>query len=334
MDVIRLKVSKKGLEVNGQFNLGEEDIAIALGNFDGVHVGHQKIINALLDVSQKHSLSSVVMFFDPHPVKFLYPHKEFLYLHSLQQKLAHLSQTNIKYAFVVEFDAELAAMTPEEFVSLVLRKYLNVSQLVIGYNFHFGAQRAGDVTTLKQLSYKNGIGCSVVDKVEVDGFEVSSTRIKKLLKCGCIGIASKLLGREYVMSGDVVCGDGVAKKYLGINTANIPIEQKGIKYPVNGVYYVNVECNKLFFHGIANFGVRPTLNDGKSSLSFLLEVHILNFYGNLYGKKLRVYFKQFMRPERLFQSVEALRLQVEEDVVSACIIQKTKYGMMKLIDLM
>jgi riboflavin kinase / FMN adenylyltransferase len=297
-----------------------EGCVIALGNFDGIHLGHQKLLQYLLLHAEERRLANAVMVFDPHPVKFLQPDRDFLSIYSLEQKAQFLEQLGVKNLCILEFDDSVAQLSPEDFVKLVLaHPILNTQHIITGYNFHFGRQRVGDNKIIASLAQKYDMEYSEIDCVRSSHFEVSSTRIRQLLSCGCVRLASQLLGREYCVKAQVIRGHGLGKTQLGLATANLLLPQGNIQYPANGVYVVEIEHNGKYFKGVANLGLRPTIHSTVQDVHthVLLEVHIFDCQNDLYDESLTIYFKDFLRPERKFKDLAQLKKQIVKDVQDA-----------------
>lgn len=327
MQIIELTVCNNIVQFCKSDSVIDGYTAIALGNFDGMHIGHHSVIQKLKSVCKAANLPCCVLLFNPHPVLFLAPHKKFVHLASLENRLKQLDLLGVEYVFILHFNSDVASLRAEDFFTIVLRDGLHASHIVTGYNFHFGHEKVGNSETLLHLANQHGICYSCVKKVSGEFFTVSSTKIKKLLRYGCVALVSKLLGRDYCIEGVVQQGLGIARHELDVYTANIKLHEEQYCYPARGVYLVRVECEGDIHHGIANIGLGPTVRKPiqsakcnayyackKEDSTYLLEVHLFGYFGNLYGKKLHVYFRQFIRPERHFCSISDLRYQIKLDL--------------------
>ena len=274
-----------------QINQG---LAIAIGNFDGLHLGHKKIIARTLEIARENGLKPAVITFEPHPVSLFRPEKLPIRLTTFKDKIELLEDEGIKEVIVLKFNKAFAEMSAEEFVKL-----LGQNHVITGEDFCFGKARQGNSALLKQSLGEKYYAISPQGGDE----KYSSSIVRKALKTGDIAKANMVLGHNYFVQGRVVNGKGDGKKF-GFPTANIKF-RTGLIRPQYGVYAVKTN----FGVGVANFGIRPTL-DGNNEL---LEVHIFGFNENIYGKKLKVEFLEFIRPELKFGSIEELKKQIKED---------------------
>lgn len=293
---------------------GFSKVSIACGNFDGLHLGHQEIINTLLQVASESNSTPVVLTFHPHPREVLTGQKV-QNLTSQSTKLRLLESFGIKALVTVPFTKSFASQEAQLFVDdFLLANNLELMNLCIGAEWKFGKDRAGDVSFLK-----NGVWSFNVHPIneitDLSGV-ISSSRIREALSEGDFSLAESLLGRKYSVAGTVVTGKGIAKTQLNFPTANIEIPD--LHLPLAGVYTctVKIESSRELLSAVCNIGYAPTFG-GDSSSPANLEVHILNFSGDLYGKSLDIAFISFLREEKKFTSVELLRKQIEQDVVAA-----------------
>lgn len=286
---------------------------MALGNFDGLHIGHQELIKTSINVAKSHNLKSAILTFNPHPVQVLNPSINFLPLLSYKDKINYLSSYDIDYIFIVGFEAELAKLAAIPFVKNFLCPIFSPKFLITGYNFHFGKNKSGDVKLLSELSQELGFIHTVIKEVKYNYMTVSTSNIKNLLSQGRIETVNALLGRNYKLSGTVVRGGEVARKYSNTPTANILVSES-IKLPLNGVYIVKTLIDNKEYFGIANLGVKPT-SDSNSNKN--MEVHLLGFEGDLYGKYLVIELLSFLRPERKFVNLDMLKDQIKRDIQNA-----------------
>jgi riboflavin kinase/FMN adenylyltransferase len=285
--------------------------AVAVGNFDGVHRGHQALVTATLAQARERSLRCVALTFDPHPAQVLQPDRAPRRLMTPEQKAEQLAALGVDALAVLPFTPELAAETPEGFATKVLARRLGAAVAVVGEDFRFGRGRAGDVAELRRLGERLGFEVVSLPPVLEDGLPVSSTRIRESLETGDVRNAAALLGRPYFVEGVVVRGDGRGRR-LGIPTANLAVENEIL--PRDGVYAARVWLREGPSRpAVANLGLRPTFGSG----ALTLETHILDFEGDLYGQRLRVAFAVRLRDERPFPGPDALVAQIREDLAAA-----------------
>lgn len=281
---------------------------LALGNFDGLHRGHVKILERVKRRAAERSATSVVMTFDPHPPRIVRPDKAPPLLMTKAQRLEALEHAGVQGAAVVRFTPELSQWDPETFVRTVLVDWLRVTEVWVGANFLFGRERTGNFTLLRSLGARYGFRAEKIDPVRYKEFVVSSTRIRRLVTEGRVDEAGALLGRQYSIDGVVVEGAGRGTQ-LGFPTANLSTENELI--PPNGVYATTATIDGVIHPSITNVGFRPTFGDARLPV---VETHLLNHDGALYGRQVRLGFVQRMRDERAFESPEALRAQIRVDI--------------------
>ena len=284
-------------------------IALTIGNFDGVHLGHQAMLERLRREALARGLPAAVMTFEPHPREFFAPDQAPARLSSLREKLEILCELGVDRVYVCRFTYDLARTPPETFVERVLVQGLAVRWLLVGDDFRFGARRAGDLALLQALAGRCGYEVASISSVTIGGRRVSSTAVREALAAGDLGLASELLGRPYSMSGRVVGGDRIGRT-LGFPTANIRMRHN--RPPLFGIFAVRVHgVGAQPLAGAASLGVRPTVH---AAAAPALEVHILDFEGDIYGRHLRVEFLHKLRDEQKFSDVETLRRQIARDV--------------------
>lgn len=281
---------------------------LALGNFDGLHRGHMKIIERVRRVAGERSAAAVVMTFDPHPPRVVRPDKAPPLLMTKQQRLEALEQAGVDGVAVVRFTTALSHWAPETFVRTVLVEWLRVSEVWVGANFLFGHNRAGNFSLLRALGTTFGFRAEKIDPVRYKEFVVSSTRIRRLISEGRVDEAGALLGHPYAIDGLVVPGDGRGQQ-IGFPTANLQSDNELI--PPSGVYATTVRLDGVIYPSITNVGVRPTFGAADRRV---VETHLLEGGRDLYGLNLRLGFIQRMRDERAFATVELLRAQIAADV--------------------
>jgi riboflavin kinase/FMN adenylyltransferase len=280
---------------------------LALGNFDGLHRGHQKILDRLRRVAVERGATSVVMTFDPHPPRIVRPDKAPSLLMTTAQKLEGLERAGVQGAAIVRFTPELSRWSPETFVQAVLFDWLHVAEVWVGANFLFGHDRAGNFTLLRTLGVHYGFKTEKIDPVRYKDFVVSSTRIRRLIAEGRMDEAGALLGHQYYIDGTVVRGDGRGRT-IGFPTANLCSENELM--PPHGVYATTATLAGVVHPSVTNVGVRPTVDrSGRTTV----ETHVFDIDRDLYGETLRVGFVQRLRDERAFESVDALRDQIAAD---------------------
>jgi riboflavin kinase/FMN adenylyltransferase len=286
---------------------------VTLGNFDGVHLGHQKIFAKVREEAVKRKGEAVVITFEPHPLKVLSPEHCPPLLTPFRVKMKLVETSGIDVVLCVEFTKAFSQMTPIEFIKNVLIEKVGARKIIVGYNYHFGKNKQGDVETFRTVGTSLHMDVDVMEPLIIDSTVVSSSKIRTLIKAGDVETASKLLGRNYPIIGNVV--EGAKRGHtLGFPTANLAISEE--LYPKAGVYAVGVLWNRQPFNGVANIGVNPTFqapNPGmKANVSF--EVYILDFNNNIYGDEIEVSFKKRIRDEVRFGSTADLIGQIQRDV--------------------
>lgn len=288
-------------------------VIATLGNFDGLHRGHKRILRKVISRAREEGGTSVVITFEPHPMKVLYPERAPALIQTLTQKRDTLRHLGLQVLVEIPFTPEFGARSAEDF-TFEMAQALHPSEVYIGEDFRFGHGRRGDIALLKSLGAQFGFKATAFSKLKVDGGEVSSSRIRALLKEGGMAEAVRLLGRPYVIEGPVLKGE-MRGRTLGFPTANLTVENELI--PALGVYAAAADLGSdPLIPAVANLGVRPTFA-GSGSPGVLLEVHLLDYAGDLYGKHLRTLFFDFLRPEKKFGSVEDLREAIRSDAEAA-----------------
>jgi riboflavin kinase/FMN adenylyltransferase len=281
---------------------------LALGNFDGLHRGHIKIIERIRRVSAKRGSSALVLTFDPHPPRIVRPDKAPPLLMTLDQKLEALARAGVQGVAIVRFTHEVSRWEPEAFVKTVLVDWLRVSEVWVGADFLFGRDRSGNFSLLRALGTQHGFRAEKIDPVRYKDFVVSSTRIRRLVSEGRVDEAGALLGHHFFIDGVVVRGAGRGRE-LGIPTANVQTENELL--PPNGVYATAVTIDGVLHPSVTNIGVRPTFQDVSRPV---IEVHVMGGDRDLYDRRLRLGFVQRLRDERRFPDVDALKAQIDADV--------------------
>jgi riboflavin kinase/FMN adenylyltransferase len=284
---------------------------LALGNFDGLHRGHMKIIDRVRRRAGERGGTPAAMTFDPHPPRVLRPDKAPPLLMTKAQKLEALSRAGMQGVAVLRFTRELSLWEPDVFVRTVLVEWLHVAEVWVGANFLFGHNRAGTFSVLRSLGARYGFRAEKIDAVRYKDFVVSSTRIRRLVSEGRVDEAGGLLGHHYFIDGTVVRGAGRGRE-LGFPTANLATENELL--PPAGVYATTATIEGVVHPAITNIGHRPTFGDTET---IVVETHVFDLARDLYDQPLRLAFVQRMRDERAFADVDALRAQIEADTRSA-----------------
>lgn len=284
---------------------------LTIGNFDGQHVGHRALLQAVVETAQKSAGTPTVLTFEPHPAKVLMPGIDLLFLTGMEEKLRGFEEAGIEEVVIVEFNEELSRLTPEAFVFTVLQAGLRVHKLLVGEHFVFGKGRSGSIADLRRLGPQAGFEVHPVPPVHVEGQVVSSTRIRSLILAGEVGRAAVLLGRFYAIEGPVIAGDKRGQD-LGWPTANLRLPPERV-VPADGVYAARVEAEGRGWDAVAYVGTRPTFGPGER----LLEAHVLDERPDLYGKHVRIGFVERLRGDRVFSTQAELAAGIELDVARA-----------------
>jgi len=280
---------------------------LGLGNFDGLHRGHLKIVERVTRGAIEHGGTPMAMTFDPHPPRVVRPDKAPPLLMTKEQRLEALQRNGIRCVAVVRFTSELSRWDPETFVRSVLVDWIRVSEVWVGANFLFGRDRSGNFSLLRALGQRYGFRAEKIDPVRYKEFVVSSTRVRRLVSEGRIDEAGALLGHSYYLDGVIVEGRRKGRE-IGFPTANLQTANELI--PPDGVYATTLTVDGVVHAAITNIGLRPTFGD---STVRTIETHLLKFAGDLYGRPVRLAFVQRLRDERRFDDVDALRAQIEAD---------------------
>jgi len=288
----------------------DRETAVTFGVFDGIHLGHQAVINTLLKHAAHDNLASVLVGFYPHPLAFLAPERCPPLLTPLLKRVEILQQFGVDEIVMLSFDAQIASMSPEAFVERVLLEKCRAKHVVVGYACQFGKNRAGNAERLVELSNGYAFDVSVVPPTEINGAPVHSTRIREALAQGDLRQSAQLLGRPYSLIGKVVHGDGRGRE-IGFPTANI--ETQNQVYPPNGVYAIRAKLEERWLDGVLNIGMRPTFN----GVNIQVEGHFFNFDEIIYGKLVEIFFVKKIRSERKFSNIEFLVQQIQRDIAAA-----------------
>ena len=293
------------------FNSLEKTI-VTIGTFDGIHIGHKKILKNLISTANKEGKKSVLLTFFPHPRMVLQKDKAILLLNTLDEKSMLLENMGLDYLIIHPFSKEFSRLNALDFVRDILVNKLNTSKLIIGYDHHFGKNREGNIHQLREYSSLYDFNIEEIPAQDIDDVSVSSTKIRTALKEGNLKTANTYLGYQYMLSGIVVSGKQLGGT-IGFPTANIEVKEPYKLIPSSGVYIIKTQINTVVFSGIMNIGFNPTVL-GKHQT---IEAHLFNFSEDLYGKKITVTLIHFLREEQKFNSVEELVDQLNIDKQNA-----------------
>ena len=290
-------------------NINIQNPAITIGSFDGLHLGHEKIIKHLKKKSQKISGKSVIFTFLEHPRKVLFPEQKFGLLHTNNEKIEKLKQLGIDYLILFNFTKEIANLNADEFIKQILVDKIGIKSLIVGFNHSFGKNRLGNIENIKKLSILYNFSVEKVEALLVENIKISSSVIRKLIELGDIITANKYLGYNYTISGIVISGKKIGRA-IGFPTANISVSKNKL-IPTNGVYAVDVKIKNKLYAGMLNIGYRPTLKENIQKKQ--IEVHILNFNEDIYNKEISIIFKKKIRDEIKFNNIQELKKQLWAD---------------------
>lgn len=288
-----------------------KNAVVTIGNFDGVHIGHQALFSQVIEKAKSIDGTSVVITFEPHPIRVIKSNKHFQLITLYEQKVELISATGIDTLICITFTREFAATTARTFVKEILCDKIGMKAIVVGQDYSFGRKREGDIFLLKEMAVTNGFEVIISGWIEVEGGRISSTEIRNMVREGRVEEAEKLLGRHYQVRGTVIRGRDRGGRLLGFPTANLTLYDE--LCPKGGVYAVTVEYNDITYKGVANIGYSPTFDNGE----FSVEVHILDFDQNIYDRPIRVNFIQRLRGEKKFPGPEALSAQISLDIEKA-----------------
>ena len=295
---------------NTNINFKHKKAVVAIGNFDGLHLGHQKVLKEAKVMAKKFKLPFGVITFEPMPVMFFNKKIKNHRINSLNQKKYYLKRLKLDFLIIVKFDKIFSSLTAEKFIKNIIYKKINCKYVYISRNFKFGFKRKGNLKTLKFFENKFGYKSIITKPYKKDKKIISSTIIRKKIASSKINEANKLLGRNWTIEGKVISGKKRGRK-IGFPTCNLKLNDYVIPKP--GVYAVKVNSNNFAKKGIANIGYRPTFN----GQSLLLETNIFGINKNLYNKVLNVHFRKFIRKEKKFQNIEELKKQIKIDIQKA-----------------
>lgn len=287
-----------------------KDIVLTIGNFDGLHLGHQKILQKVIERARSKNGTSAVLTFEPHPAKVLHPYKELRIITPFKEKARLIDALGIDILLCLTFDKKLADMEAEDFIRDVIVERIGATEVIVGHNYRFGRKRKGTIELLQRRGKRYGFRTVVIRNKILSGTIVSSSRIRDLISHGKVHEALHLLGRPYMIEGRVIKGKGRGARLLNIPTANLETAYELI--PAKGVYVVKVSVDDSVYGGVMNIGENPTFCNGSLSL----EVHILDFSGDLLGSMIKVNFLKRLRGEKRFPDIETLRKAILNDINS------------------
>ena len=286
---------------------------LAIGVFDGVHRGHQAVISTSAEHAKSANGTPVVVTFDPHPMKVLRPREAPHLLTATQHKIRLIRQLGVQHLLVIKFDKAFAATAPEDFVQQLVMRSKPLREICVGHEWSFGKGRRGNLALLRKLGAQFDFEVVGIPAVTLgNGEPVSSTAIRHAVEAGDLAKAAEMLGHQYTILGTVVRGERLGKK-IGFPTANLSAHSE--QFPPNGVYFAQATLEGVIYPGVVNLGHRPTVSSGKSER--VLEIHLLDFDHEIYGKDVEVRFVRYLRPEQKFENLDALARQIEFDVQQA-----------------
>jgi riboflavin kinase/FMN adenylyltransferase len=303
----------------------ENGVALTIGNFDGVHLGHQALLRKVVDLSAEKKLVPAALTFEPHPIRVLRPEKAPKRICTPEHKIELINKVGIELIFVIGFSFEFSQITAEEFVSFILNRSIGIKELVIGYDYSFGKNREGNIDFLRESGKKAGFNVHVIDPVNVNGITVSSSKIREAVSSGDMRLSTALLGHYYQIRGVVVHGKKRGVGLLGFPTANLNLYYEEL-FPKVGVYVVQVIADSVCYGGVLNIGYKPTFNEETLNA----ETHILDYSGGeLYGRDIKLNLIERIRDEKKFGSVEELKESIKNDIVFAQKILKDEKNLIQ-----
>ncbi len=288
-----------------------DNACVTIGNFDGVHLGHQLLFSEVVQRGRRNKGCSIVVTFDPHPLRILRPGGIKL-ISTIEQKIEQIDKAGIDILIIIPFDLKFAATTADHFVHRILLEKIGMTELVVGYDYAFGKGRSGDTNFLKEQGKQKGFPVTVVDAHYQDGKLVSSTRIRELVHEGRMMDARELLGRPYQIRGVVQVGKRRGGKEIGYPTANLKVNENDL-VPRIGVYVTQVICEGRCYGGVLNIGYNPTFSENR----LVAETHIFDFNKDIYGKPIKLNLLKFIRDEEKYSGVKELAEQIGRDVIEA-----------------
>ena len=293
-----------------EFNSTDNTI-LTIGTFDGVHLGHQKVLERLTNSAKENNLESTVLTFFPHPRTILNPNKPLKLINSVKERTELLNRSKVDNLIIHPFDKNFSELDPEKYVVEILVKKLKAKIILIGYDHKFGKNRTADITDLKIYGKKYGFKVIEIKAEEISNIAISSTKIRKAISEGNISTAKKYLGYDFSLSGKIVHGKSIGRT-LGFPTANIEVKEEYKLLPKNGVYLIQSVINHNKYFGMMNIGIKPTIKESSKTI----EVNFFDFEGDLYDKNIEVNIKKFIRDEIKFDSLELLKSQILKDKIN------------------
>ena len=293
-----------------EFNSTDNTI-LTIGTFDGVHLGHQKVLERLTNSAKENNLESTVLTFFPHPRTILNPNKPLKLINSVKERTELLNRSKVDNLIIHPFDKNFSELDPEKYVVEILVKKLKAKIILIGYDHKFGKNRTADITDLKIYGKKYGFKVIEIKAKEISNIAISSTKIRKAISEGNISTAKKYLGYDFSLSGKIVHGKSIGRT-LGFPTANIEVKEEYKLLPKNGVYLIQSVINHNKYFGMMNIGIKPTIKESSKTI----EVNFFDFEGDLYHKNIEVNIKKFIRDEIKFDSLELLKSQILKDKIN------------------
>lgn len=288
-----------------------DNTILTIGTFDGVHLGHQKVLERLTNTAIENNLKSTVLTFFPHPRTILNPDKPLKLINSVKERTELLNRSKVDNLIIHPFDKNFSELDPEKYVVEILVKKLKAKIILIGYDHKFGKNRTADITDLKIYGKKYGFKVIEIKAEEISNIAISSTKIRKAISEGNISTAKKYLGYDFSLSGKIVHGKSIGRT-LGFPTANIEVKEEYKLLPKNGVYLIQSVINHNKYFGMMNIGIKPTIKESSKTI----EVNFFDFEGDLYHKNIEVNIKKFIRDEIKFDSLELLKSQILKDKIN------------------
>ena len=288
-----------------------DNTILTIGTFDGVHLGHQKVLERLTNSAKENNLESTVLTFFPHPRIILNPNKPLKLINSVKERTELLNRSKVDNLIIHPFDKNFSELDPEKYVFEILVKKLKAKIILIGYDHKFGKNRTADITDLKIYGKKYGFKVIEIKAEEISNIAISSTKIRKAISEGNISTAKKYLGYDFSLSGKIVHGKSIGRT-LGFPTANIVVKEEYKLLPKNGVYLIQSVINHNKYFGMMNIGIKPTIKESSKTI----EVNFFDFEGDLYHKNIEVNIKKFIRDEIKFDSLELLKSQILKDKIN------------------
>jgi riboflavin kinase/FMN adenylyltransferase len=298
------------IQAANELKTNGKKVCLAIGFFDGVHLGHQQILRQTIADAHQHDSLALVLTFDRHPSVIVAPDKTPPLIYSLPQKLRAIGSLGAENILLIQFDKKFSEQTGEQFIRGLAQGLGKIHSICVGANFVFGHKRSGNVALLKKLGAELNFSVHGLSALSLDGQRVSSTRIREAIGAGNLDEAGQMLGRPYAISGNVVVGDKLGRQ-LGFPTANI--DTTGLALPPHGVYAALTQVDAQLYRVALNIGIRPTVAAGKQ---LRVEAHLLDFQGELYGRELEIEISEKLRDEKKFASPEELRQQIARDVAA------------------